>query len=77
MSNEQRTAPGDAVIVDVVRTGIGRGAIALGHPLDASGARLITSLAHELRRSESPYAIVTLCCRGGPGTATLLERDPE
>jgi acetyl-CoA acetyltransferase family protein len=50
------------------------GAIALGHPLGASGARLITSLAHELRRAGAERGVVTMCCRGGLGTATLLER---
>jgi acetyl-CoA acyltransferase len=50
------------------------GAIALGHPLGASGARLITSLAHELRRPGARRGLVTMCCRGGLGTATLLER---
>ncbi|MEN3284547.1 MAG: acetyl-CoA acyltransferase [Solirubrobacteraceae bacterium] len=50
------------------------GAIALGHPLGASGARLLTSLVHELQRAEARHGIVTMCCRGGLGIATLLER---
>jgi acetyl-CoA acyltransferase len=50
------------------------GAIALGHPLGASGARLLTSLVHELERAEARRGIVTMCCRGGLGTATLIER---
>ncbi len=50
------------------------GAIALGHPLGASGARLLTSLVHELERADAQRGIVTMCCRGGLGTATLIER---
>jgi acetyl-CoA acetyltransferase family protein len=50
------------------------GAIALGHPLGASGARLLTSLVHELERSEARNGVVAMCCRGGLGTATLIER---
>lgn len=50
------------------------GAIALGHPLGASGCVLTTKAVHELQRSHSRYGLVTMCCGGGLGTATLLER---
>lgn len=50
------------------------GAIALGHPLGATGCVLATKAAHELRRSGGRYALVTMCCGGGLGTGTLLER---
>jgi acetyl-CoA acyltransferase len=50
------------------------GAIALGHPLGASGARLITTLVHELTRSGADRGVVSMCCRGGLGTATLVQR---
>jgi len=50
------------------------GAIALGHPLGATGSILITKAVHELRRSNKEYAIVTMCCGGGLGTGTLLQR---
>jgi acetyl-CoA C-acetyltransferase len=50
------------------------GAIALGHPLGATGCVLITKAAHELTRTGSRYGLVTMCCGGGLGTATLLER---
>ena len=50
------------------------GAIALGHPLGASGARLVTTAAHQLADDGLDRALVTMCCRGGLGTATLLER---
>jgi acetyl-CoA acyltransferase len=50
------------------------GAIALGHPLGASGARLMTSLLHELERRKGRYGLQAICCAGGMGTATLIER---
>jgi acetyl-CoA acetyltransferase family protein len=50
------------------------GAIALGHPLGCSGARLLTTLVHELRRSGGERGVVAMCCRGGLGTGTLVER---
>ena len=50
------------------------GAIALGHPLGATGGVLITKAAHELVRTGARYGVVTMCCGGGLGTATLLER---
>ena len=50
------------------------GAIALGHPLGASGARLMTSMLHELERRGGRYALQAICCAGGMGTATLIER---
>ncbi len=50
------------------------GAIALGHPLGATGCVLITKAVHELARTGSRYGLVTMCCGGGLGTATLLER---
>jgi acetyl-CoA acetyltransferase family protein len=59
---------------DPATVNVNGGAIALGHPLGASGARLLTTLVHELERSEGRHGIVTMCCRGGLGIATLLER---
>jgi acetyl-CoA C-acetyltransferase len=50
------------------------GAIALGHPLGATGCVLITKAVHELIRTRVRYGLVTMCCGGGLGTATLLER---
>ncbi|GAB3581076.1 hypothetical protein GCM10027445_52470 [Amycolatopsis endophytica] len=50
------------------------GAIALGHPPGASGARLITTLIHELEDSDAEPGFVTMCCAGGIATGTLLER---
>jgi acetyl-CoA acyltransferase len=59
---------------DVDKVNVNGGAIALGHPLGATGARLITTLLHELERSDGHYGLVTMCCGGGLGTATLIER---
>jgi acetyl-CoA acyltransferase len=50
------------------------GAIALGHPLGASGARIMTSLLHELERRGARYGLQTICCAGGMATATIIER---
>ncbi|WP_404478875.1 thiolase family protein [Novosphingobium sp. BL-52-GroH] len=50
------------------------GAIALGHPLGASGARIMTSLLHEMERRGVRYGLQAICCAGGLGTATILER---
>src|SRR3954454_11260126 len=62
------------VDADPATVNVNGGAIALGHPLGASGARLLTSLVHELDRSGAERGVVTMCCRGGLGTATLVER---
>jgi acetyl-CoA C-acetyltransferase len=50
------------------------GAIALGHPLGATGAVLTTKAVHELHRADKQFALVTMCCGGGLGTGTLIER---
>ena len=50
------------------------GAIALGHPLGATGCVLITKAVHELARAQTRFGVVAMCCGGGLGTATLLER---
>ena len=59
---------------DMERVNVNGGAMALGHPLGCSGARLITTLVHELERSDKEYGLVTMCCGGGLGTATLIQR---
>jgi len=59
---------------DPDRTNVNGGAMALGHPLGCSGARLITTALHELERTDKEYALVTMCCAGGLGTATLIQR---
>jgi acetyl-CoA acyltransferase len=59
---------------DMDRVNVNGGAMALGHPLGSTGARLITTLLHELERSDKETGFVTMCCGGGLGTATLIER---
>ena len=59
---------------DMDRVNVNGGAIALGHPLGSSGARLVTTLLHELERSDKQLGLVTMCCGGGLGTGTILER---
>ncbi len=59
---------------DMERVNVNGGAIALGHPLGASGARLMVTLLHELERREARYGLQTMCCGGGLGTATIIER---
>jgi acetyl-CoA acyltransferase len=56
------------------RVNVNGGAMALGHPLGSTGARLITTLLHELERSDKEMGLVTMCCGGGLGTGTLIER---
>jgi acetyl-CoA acyltransferase len=57
---------------DMDRVNVNGGAIALGHPLGSTGARLITTLLHELERSDKEIGLVTMCCGGGLGTATTV-----
>jgi acetyl-CoA acetyltransferase family protein len=59
---------------DMDRVNVNGGAMALGHPLGSTGARLITTLLHELERSDKETGLVTMCCGGGLGTGTLIQR---
>jgi acetyl-CoA acyltransferase len=56
------------------RLNVNGGAIALGHPLGASGARIMTTLLHELERRQARFGLQAICCAGGMATATILER---
>ncbi|HMH29811.1 MAG TPA: thiolase family protein [Steroidobacteraceae bacterium] len=56
------------------RLNVNGGAIALGHPLGASGARIMTTLLHELERRQARFGLQTICCAGGMATATIIER---
>jgi acetyl-CoA C-acetyltransferase len=60
--------------VDPDRVNVNGGAIAIGHPAGATGARLVTTALHELERRDAALGLVTMCCGGGLGTATVLER---
>ena len=59
---------------DMEKVNVNGGAIALGHPLGASGAKLMVTLLHELERRDARYGLQTMCCGGGLGTATIIER---
>jgi acetyl-CoA acetyltransferase family protein len=59
---------------DMDRVNVNGGAMALGHPLGSTGARLLTTLLHELERSDKEIGLVTMCCGGGLGTGTLIQR---
>ncbi len=59
---------------DPDRVNVNGGAIALGHPLGGTGAVLVTKAVHELERRDARRAIVSMCCGGGLGTGTLIER---
>ena len=78
--NEAFASQGLAVVrelgLDPERVNVNGGAIALGHPLGMSGARLVVSLLHELRRRDGRYGLATLCVGVGQGVAALFERTP-
>jgi len=59
---------------DMDRVNVNGGAMAIGHPLGSTGARLITTLLHELERSDKETGLVTMCCGGGLGTGTIIQR---
>jgi acetyl-CoA acyltransferase len=60
---------------DWEKTNVNGGAIAIGHPLGASGARLMNHLLYELERRDLRYGLQAMCCGGGLGTATIIDRE--
>src|SRR5690606_276432 len=76
--NEAFAAQSLAVIrtlgLDPERVNVNGGAIALGHPLGCTGAKLTATAVHELRRRGGRYAMVTMCVGGGMGAAGIFER---
>jgi acetyl-CoA acyltransferase len=60
--------------IDPERLNVNGGAIALGHPLGCTGAKLTTTLLHEMRRRKARYGLVTMCVGGGMGAAGIFER---
>ena len=60
--------------LDQERVNVNGGAIALGHPLGCSGARILTTLVHEMKRREVRYGLATMCIGVGQGIATIVER---
>lgn len=61
--------------LDWERTNVNGGAIALGHPLGCTGARLVTTLVHEMRRRKARYGLCTMCIGVGQGIATVVEQE--
>ena len=76
-ANEAFAAQALAVMKDLELdpeiTNVSGGAIALGHPIGASGSRIVTTLLHEMKRRKSRYGLATLCIGGGLGTALIVE----
>jgi len=62
---------------DLEKTNVNGGAIAIGHPLGASGARLMCHLLYELERRDLRLGLQSMCCGGGLGTATIIDREPN
>ena len=60
--------------LDASRVNVGGGAVALGHPIGASGARVLVTLIHHLRRTRGRYGVASLCVGGGMGVAMVIER---
>lgn len=60
--------------LEASKVNVNGGAIALGHPIGASGARVLVSLVHEMRKQDSKYGLATLCVGGGQGVAMIIER---
>jgi acetyl-CoA acetyltransferase family protein len=60
--------------LDPMRVNVNGGAIAIGHPLGSTGARLMVTLVHEMRRRQARYGLVTMCVGVGQGMAVLVER---
>ena len=59
---------------DLDRVNVNGGAIAFGHPVGATGGRLLATIVVEMQRRDVELGLVTMCCGGGRGTATLLQR---
>ena len=72
---ERLGLPGPVGEVDWERTNVMGGSIAIGHPFGATGARLVTTLAHEMRRRDVQFGLISICAQGGMGYALVLERD--
>ncbi|HYM69595.1 MAG TPA: acetyl-CoA C-acyltransferase [bacterium] len=72
----QAIAVARALELDEERLNVNGGAIALGHPLGCSGARITVTLLHEMRRRRARYGVATMCIGGGMGAAGVFERAP-
>ncbi|MCL2366970.1 MAG: acetyl-CoA C-acetyltransferase [Oscillospiraceae bacterium] len=70
----QAVAVARDLALDVDKVNVNGGAIALGHPIGASGARVIVTLVHEMQKRDAKYGLATLCIGGGMGVATIWEK---
>ncbi|MDW7663093.1 MAG: acetyl-CoA C-acyltransferase, partial [Bacillota bacterium] len=70
----QSLAVGKELNWDASKVNVNGGAIALGHPVGASGARILVTLLHEMEKQEASYGLATLCIGGGMGTALIVKR---
>ena len=70
----QSLAVGRELNFDRARLNVNGGAIALGHPIGASGARVLVTLLHEMKKRNAHYGLATLCIGGGQGVAMIVER---
>jgi len=77
-ANEAFAAQSLAVVKDLgfdkEKVNVNGGAIALGHPIGASGARILVTLLHEMQRRDAKTGLATLCIGGGQGVATIVKR---
>ena len=71
----QSVAVGKELGFDLEKLNVNGGAIALGHPVGASGCRILVTLLHEMQKRDAKKGLATLCIGGGMGCATLVERD--
>jgi acetyl-CoA C-acetyltransferase len=69
----QCVAVGKELGFDPAKLNVNGGAIALGHPIGASGARILITLLYEMQKRKSKYGLATLCIGGGQGTALIVE----
>ena len=70
----QSLAVGKELGIDPAKLNINGGAIALGHPIGASGTRILVSLIHSMQKQDAKYGLATLCIGGGQGTALIIEK---
>jgi acetyl-CoA C-acetyltransferase len=79
--NEAFAAQSIAVIrelgMDTERVNVNGGAIALGHPISATGCILLTKIIYEMKRRKSRFGLVTMCIAGGQGIAMIVENEPS
>ncbi len=71
----QSIAVGRDLDFDLEKLNVNGGAIALGHPVGASGCRILVTLLHEMQKRDAKKGLATLCIGGGMGCATIVERD--